>query len=301
MNPERSSAKTLMKPENIYILANAQARTLDRQGLQAAAELISRHVKCRIELTQSLQHATDLTKKLAADSQNLVVACGGDGTINTILNALPAEAAMGIIPAGTANVIARELGIPLNIREAGKAILTGAVKNVDVAVCNGQRYLFVAGFGFDAQVAGAVNPVLKRLIGRAAYHVTGLMQFITYKPPFLNICTDSQQHLCGRFAIIANMRRYGGELFFAPDARFDDKILDLVLVQQFNVSSLLRLLNYARRNGRFPDKQAVQLRTSKLRIQTANPIPWQLDGEVFAPAAEFELHVAPEPARIITP
>lgn len=290
-----------MKPENIFILANAGARTLDRQGLQAAADLINRHVPCRIELTQSAEHASEITKKIAADPKNLVVACGGDGTINTVLNALPINAPMGIIPAGTANVIARELGIPLTMRNAAKAILTGAITNIDVAVCNNQRYLFVAGFGFDAQVAGAVNPILKRIIGRAAYHVAGLLEFITYRPPVLKLTADSKQKLCGRFAIIANMRRYGGELFFAPGARFDDQMLDLVLVRHFNVSSLLRLLNFARGNGLFPEKQAMQLRAERFHIQTATPVPWQLDGEVFPPAAEFELHVAPDPVKIIIP
>lgn len=290
-----------MKPEKIYILANAKARTLDKSGLQAARELINRHTPCEISPTNSQKHAIELTSQLASDPKNLVIACGGDGTINTVLNALPAEASMGIIPAGTANVIARELGIPLDIKNAAKAVLTGAIKNIDVAVCNDQRYLFVAGFGFDAQVAGAVNPFLKSIIGRAAYHVAGLLQFLTYRPPVLNINTDSGEQIKARFAIIANMRRYGGELFFAPDARYDDKILDLVLLQEFNISSLLRLLNFARGNGAFPEKQAIRLKARNIEIQSPNPVPWQLDGEVFSSDSVFRLHIADKPCKIITP
>lgn len=290
-----------MKPGKIFLLANTSARTLNFAELRAAEKLMNRHVPTEIVPTSSLQHAIDSAANLSRNPGNLVVACGGDGTINTVLNALQPDAAMGIIPAGTANVIARELGIPLNILNAAKAVITGAVQQIDTGCFNGQKFAFVAGIGFDAQVAGAVSSPLKRIIGRAAYHIAGLLEFITYKAPRMQVIVDGNETHQGYFAIIANMRRYGGELFFAPAARYDDNLLDLLLLKTFSVHALLRLLNFARGNAEFPADLAMMIRGRNFSITTEVEAPYQLDGEVFAPARQFDVSLSPDKTRIITP
>lgn len=292
-----------MNAENhgkIYILANAGARTLDFKGLETACEKLARHTPVEIIRTTSQEQASSETARLSAISGNIVAAAGGDGTINNLLNAMTPGGVLGIIPAGTANVIGRELGIPLKIGEAVKVLLTGAVQNVDTAVCNGRKYLFVAGFGFDAAVAGSVGGWRKKLLGRAAYHIAGLASFITYRPPKLKITCDGKVYR-GSYALIANMRRYGGELFFAPQARFDDGILDLVLLKRFSVGSMLRLLNFARGNGRFPADVAESVRGRHFVVEADRPTPYQLDGEVFPEAERFEITLAPQPTSLITP
>ena len=291
---------TTKQPEKIYILANAGARTLDFKGLEAACARIAKHMAVEIIRTNSPQQADSETARLSAIDGNLVAAAGGDGTINTLLNALAPNGTLGIIPAGTANVIGRELGIPLKISEAVKVLLTGAVQKVDTAVCNGRKYLFVAGFGFDAEVAASVSGLLKKILGRAAYHLAGLLCFVTYRPPLLKITCDGKLYR-GRYAIIANMRRYGGELFFAPQARFDDGKLDLVILKRFSVCSLLRLLNFARVNGRFPGNVAEIVQGSHFIVEADRPTLYQLDGEVFPATDRFEITLAPQPTNIITP
>ncbi len=290
-----------MKPQAIYIMANTAARTLNLKELETAAAHMNRFIPTRIFPTSSAEHAASSTIELGSNPANLVVACGGDGTVYTILNALPEKAAMGIIPAGTANVIARELGIPLNLRNAGKAILTGAVNEIDTGCCNGQKFAFVAGIGFDAQVAGAVSPLLKRVFGRAAYHMAGLGEFLTYRPPLLSVRVNNAESYKCRFAIVANMRRYGGELFFAPKARYDDQRLDLLMLHRFSVGALLRLLNFARGNGTFPADVASAIQCTSCIIDTDRPCPYQLDGEVFAATDHYEFSVNLTPTRIITP
>jgi len=291
------TADTLAK---IYILANAGARTLDFKGLDAACEKLARHTAVEIIRTTSQEQASSETARLSALPGNVVAAAGGDGTINNLLNSLAPEGVLGIIPAGTANVIARELGIPLKTGEAVKILVTGAVQKVDTAVCNGRKYLFVAGFGFDAEVAASVGGWRKRLLGRAAYHLAGLLRFMTYRPPELKITCDGKVYH-GKYALIANMRRYGGELFFAPQARFDDGILDLVLLRRFSVGSLLRLLNFARGNGRFPGDVAESVQGKHFVVESDRPTPYQLDGEVFPAADRFEINLAPQPTSLITP
>ena len=291
---------TTKPPEKIYILANAGARTLDFKGLEAACGRLAKHTAVEIIKTNSQEEAGSETARLSAEEGTLVAAAGGDGTINTLLNALSPNGILGIIPAGTANVIGRELGIPLKISDAVKVLVTGAVQKVDTAVCNGRKYLFVAGFGFDAEVAASVSGLLKKILGRAAYHVAGLLRFITYRAPRLKISCDGRLY-CGRYAIIANMRRYGGELFFAPAARFDDGKLDLVILKRFSVCSLLRLLNFARGNAGFPGDVAEMVQGSHFIVEADRPTPYQLDGEVFPATDRFEITLAPQPTSIITP
>jgi YegS/Rv2252/BmrU family lipid kinase len=290
-----------MKPEKIFLLANTSARTLDLAALHSVSAMLDRHIPCSIVPTSSRQHAIETAAELSRCDTNLVVACGGDGTINTIVNAVAPSACIGIIPAGTANVIARELGIPLDMKNAAKTLLTGAVQEIDVGCCTGHKFVFVAGTGFDAWVADRVSPLLKRVFGRAAYHIAGIKAFLSYRPAQIVVKSSDGRSFTGYFAITANMRRYGGELYFAPEARYDDNMLDLILLQQFNVRSLLRLLNYARGNGSFPQDIAIMARDRAFTLQTSQPEPYQLDGEVFAAESCFRMSLAESKARIITP
>ncbi|MDD3147179.1 MAG: YegS/Rv2252/BmrU family lipid kinase [Candidatus Riflebacteria bacterium] len=291
-----------MKPEKIAILANAASRTLNKSELEATVAHINKFLPCEIVYTQSIEQARAFAADLSGQPEYLVAACGGDGTIHTVQNSMVTDAAMGIIPAGTANVIARELGIPLKMIDAGKLLLTGAVQETDLGTCNGHKFIFVAGIGFDAQVAGSVSPLLKKVAGRYAYHINGLLQFLTYRAPQLRIKIEGQsREETGRFAIIANMRRYGGELFFAPSARYDDGMLNMVLVKNFDTKTMLRLLNFARGNGPFPTSGVSAISAPGFEIKSSFPVPFELDGEVYAPATDFSISIAHDRARLITP
>lgn len=291
-----------MSPEKIFILANAASRTLNRPALQAAASHLGRFVPCEILFTDSIANACTTAATLSADPKNLVVACGGDGTIHTIANNLARDAAMGIIPSGTANVIARELGIPASAREAAKLLLTGAVQKIDLGLCNRRKFIFVAGIGFDAEVAASVSPRLKKYFGRYAYHLTAIRRFADYRPPLLRVSVDgADNEFVGRFAIIANMRRYGGDLFFAPAARYNDGVLDMVLVENFDMQTILRLLNFAKGKGRFPAEGVRILKGKNFVVRADRPVPFELDGEVLQATTDFSIGMAPESARFITP
>jgi len=292
-------AEFSMKPEKIAILANAASRTLDRPTLEAAAAHVNRFLPCEIVYTTSIENAGQTAATLSAQSECLVAACGGDGTIHTIQNHLAPGAILGIIPAGTANVIARELGIPASMRDAAKLLLTGAVQRADLGVCNNRRFIFVAGIGFDAEVAATVPPLLKKLFGRYAYHLTGLHHFLGYTPPELKITANGTTHK-GRFAIIANMRRYGGELFFAPEARYDDGQLDMILVNDFSTRTMLRILSFAKGHSPFPASGVTRVTASEFKISSSLPVPYELDGEVFAATSEFSISVEAGAARFIT-
>jgi diacylglycerol kinase (ATP) len=291
-----------MKPEKVFILANLKARGKSRNQLEEAIGLIQNHLPVELIYTTSAEDAKERAATLSQNADNIVVACGGDGTINSVIQNFSENGTLGIIPSGTANVIARELGIPLNFRDAAKNLLTAAVQKVDVGLCNGRRFLFVAGTGFDAQVAANVSPALKKFLGKFAYHIASFKELVTYSPPTLRIkFRDDRPEVKGQFVLIANMRRYGGDLFFAPAARHDDGKLDLIVLKKFNPSSLLKLFNFARRTAPFPSEVAEQFQAESFTINSDAECPYQLDGETFSGTDTFYFSVNRKKINILTP
>jgi YegS/Rv2252/BmrU family lipid kinase len=290
-----------MPLKKIFILYNANARTINLDQLKKTHSFLSSKLPTELIQTHSPEEAIKRAQELGQDPDHLIVPCGGDGTINTVLNGLPQNSTMGILPAGTANVIARELGIPLNIIEAAKLLLTGATKTIDLGEFNGQKFVFVAGIGFDATVADSVSSPLKKIIGKLAYHIETGKQFPFYVPPEISITIDNNVEVKGKYAIIANMRRYGGDLFFARNAKYDDGLLDLVLFEEWNLNLLLHSFNCARKN--IPtSKPQIKHFTGKEFIIKINPsAKYQLDGETFSEETQATIRVLPESQRVVIP
>src|SRR5919202_974288 len=162
--------------------------------------------------TEHPNHATELAA-LAGD--RLVVAAGGDGTVNEVLNGLSSEATLGILPLGTANVLARELGLPLDAEAACRRILDGEVSRVDFGVATDEsgverRFACMAGIGFDAKVVGTVTPRLKRFLRGLAFAITAFRVFFGNRFPNVEVVHGDETHLA-RFAIVANGHFYGGD------------------------------------------------------------------------------------------
>lgn len=291
-----------MTQKRIEIIANPNSGTINIGKLKKACEHINRFVPSKIVFTKTFEHAIEVSKDASLKPDVIPVLCGGDGTISTYINNASLDKFFGIVPGGTANVVAKELGIPFNTLMACKTILTAAVKDIDVGVCNKKKFLFVAGVGFDAEVAANVSKSIKAKIGQYAYHLSVLKTLFTYSPPKLEVFVDDNlKPYIGEYAIICNMRRYGGDLFFAPKARYDDGLLDVLLLKRFNVKSLIKLLKYAKGIGAFPSEYAYEFKCSRLKIFADSNVPFQLDGEVFEPQKKFEFGILPERAKIITP
>jgi YegS/Rv2252/BmrU family lipid kinase len=289
-----------MPLKKIFIFANPKARGRNPEALDKAIELLRKEVELELITANSLEESTSLAAKLGEDPDNLIVPCGGDGTINSIVYKLPPNAVMGILPSGTANVVARELGIPLNLREAAKNLLTGAKKTIDLGMINKEKFVFVAGLGFDALSASTISKRLKTMIGKSAYGVSAIKNFLTYRPPIITVKTNDKIYE-GRFCIIANMRRYGGELFWASKAKFDDGLLNMVLFKEWNTISLLKALISASQKKGVPDDIAFNLISHNFIINCSEQTPYQIDGEVFPSDQDFNVTIVPKALNIIIP
>jgi YegS/Rv2252/BmrU family lipid kinase len=290
-----------MPLKRITIIANPRAGQKRQADLTAALELLNRHIPTELVITNHSGHATELARIHGEDPDTLVTTCGGDGTIFEALNGLPRQGVLGILPGGTANVVARELGIPLFFRDAVKTLLSGAVQTLDVGVFDDRKYLMVAGVGYDAHAAWAVPSWRKRMLGKYAYHLEAFLQFPGYQPPCVTVTVDGRETYEGQFAMIANMRRYGGDFFFAQDARYDDGLLDLVLIREVRFWNLVKAAWKAKKREGVPESLAYRLRGREFLVKCRPAIPFQLDGEVFSPITQAVVRVSPRAVRVVMP
>jgi diacylglycerol kinase (ATP) len=220
---------------------------------------------------------------LAGD--RLVVAAGGDGTVNEVLNGLSAGSTLGILPVGTANVLARELGLPLDAEEACRRILNGEVSRVDFGVATDdegieRRFACMAGIGFDAEVVGTVTPRQKRFLRGLAFLLNAFKVLFGNTFPPLEISNGDEVHVA-RFAIVANGHYYGGDYRVTGPGLLTSGELETVLVER--LSALLRPDVFAGLMAGRPLNRSMKSFTST-GVRANSPgaeVPVQLDGELW--------------------
>ena len=273
-----------MKHKEVVIIGNPKAgsnRGEDR--LKRCAEILaSGGLDVEVWPTERPQHATELAT--LADAR-LVVAAGGDGTINEVVNGLSKDATLGVLPFGTANVLARELGLPLKAEAACERILAGTESRIDIGVAANQegverRFICMAGMGFDAHVVNEVTPRLKRSLKSLAFALAAFKVYLEGDLPGLHIVHDGTAHVT-QFAIVANGHYYGGDFRSAEDASLTDGKLEVVLVER--ISKVLRPDILARILAKKPLTRSMRsFSTQELRAKSPGAqVPVQLDGEAW--------------------
>jgi YegS/Rv2252/BmrU family lipid kinase len=178
-------------------------------------------------------HATELASKASADGFNMVVAVGGDGTVNeTALGIIGTNTVMGIIPMGSGNGLARELGLSMNMRKSARSLVTGRNVHLDVCKLNDQRFLCTSGIGFDALIADKMSKAASR--GFLKYVQLVVQESIFYKPLRVRMTIDGKMIEEPVFLItFANAAQFGNNAFIAPGASMTDGWIDVVVVRKF--------------------------------------------------------------------
>jgi YegS/Rv2252/BmrU family lipid kinase len=275
-------------------------RAGSRDYLECCAKILrSGGLKVDVLNTECPDHATELASSTEAP---LVIAAGGDGTINEVLNGLDKVATLGILPLGTANVLARELGLPLNVKQACERILHGERAKIDLGVATNRegierRFACMAGIGFDAHVVRAVTPRLKRYLRGLAFALTAFKVLAKEDFPSVHVIHGDETHVA-RFAIVANAHRYGGVYRVSRSGLLTSGELEVVLVGR--VSVLLRPDILGRILARRPlDRSMRFFRARELRACAPGAdVPVQLDGEVWG-SLPMSFRVEPEALKVV--
>jgi YegS/Rv2252/BmrU family lipid kinase len=232
--------------------------------------------------TERPDHATELA---AMAGGRLVIAAGGDGTVNEVVNGLSKDATLGILPLGTANVLARELGLPLKPEDACERLLSGTGSRMDIGVATDEegterRFACMAGIGFDANVVREVTPRFKRYLRSLAFPLVALKVYFRGDLPKLYVIEGDTTHVA-QLAIVANGHYYGGDFKVAEDASLTSGKLEIVLIEK--VGRLLRADILARILAKRPlDHDAKSFPAQDIRAESpGGHVPVQIDGELW--------------------
>ena len=245
------------------LIYNPKAGQRDRR--EAMSALIDRMRGEGLDLvnapTSGPGHATEMARSFAARGAEVVAVCGGDGTISEAACGLAGTSVpIGILPGGTSNVLARELGIPLDLEGASALLTAGARRTLRLISANGRPFLLWAGVGFDARIMQNGWPFWKRQFGRAGIFATGVAAaYARYEFPRLEATIDGTSY-GATFAVVCHARHYAGDWIIAPEASVESETMDVMLFSGTNRRQLFGFFRQLRRGG------GVHLRRKDVRI-----------------------------------
>lgn len=243
-----------------------------------------------------------LARTAAEHCYDLVVAAGGDGTINEVVNGLAgSQTALAPLPLGTMNVWARELGLPLQVRAAASALLEWQVHPIDLGRADGRYFLLMAGIGFDAAITAGIQPAVKRRLGALAYVLRGIEEVLRIRGTRVRLVIDGKV-VKGRILmiVIGNSQLYGGLVRITPRARIDDGLLDVCVMKGDNFASALRHAFNILRQRYTLDPEIEYYRAHTIEILSRAALPVQVDGDSIG-VTPMTFEVAPGSLQALLP
>ena len=272
----------------------------------------ARGAKARLKSLEKLAHGVVIkttsgpgdaeaqTERAVEQGYETIIAAGGDGTINEVVNGLgAARVTLGILPMGTVNVFAMEQGIPFNLEAAWKVIRARKTRAIDLASANGHYFVQMAGVGLDAQIVQRNKKDIKAVLGPLSYLLTAT-QVAAQKPPVLRVICEGRPTVEGSFVLVGNGRFYGGPFALFNEADSQDGMLDICVFKHMNYLALMRYFRGALFGSlsRFSDVDYFKAR--KLVVKANRHVPLEVDGELVG-HAPVEFAVRRRKLKVLVP
>ena len=307
-SPENNGA-----PRRLLVIYNPTAGGSRRQRFEAVLAGLA-DLGCEMDVRPTTAAGDAALYAQGADpaAHDLVVAAGGDGTINEVVNGLispkfgkggAAAPPLAVLPLGTANVLAAELGLDLNPAHIARVIAGGPVREVSLGRASapggeGRVFSLMAGAGFDARVVAHIDLRVKRLLGKGAYVLEGFRQMCLTKPPLLQVTVDGTAYEAAS-VVVSNARFYGGRYLLAPEARLEDPLLHVCLFRYGDTCNILRYA-LALQHGRLRQGDRFRIVTGRdIRIEGDPGAPLQADGDIIA-HLPVRISAIPDALRMVT-
>jgi YegS/Rv2252/BmrU family lipid kinase len=250
--------------------------------------------------TQAPGDAERFAAEVDPDAFDVVVAAGGDGTVNETINGLARSGLpLAVIPLGTANVLAAEIGLRTDPASLARCVAFGQPRPITLGAANGRRFILMAGAGFDAHVVAGVSVPMKRWLGKGAYVLSTLHQLLVFTFPTYEVLIDNTARRVAS-VIVTNARYYGGRFVCAPDASLESDTLQVCL---FERAGRLAAIGYALAlfTGRLPELstyRVIEARRVEIRGRPGEPL--QGDGDVIG-QLDVAIEVLPNALELIYP
>ena len=242
--------------------------------------------KWDLQITQGPGNAIDLARQASQSGAHLVVAAGGDGTLNEVVNGIVGtEARLGLLPLGTGNDFARCLGLEPDLQSNVMLLMEGAERPIDlgkVIIDTPRYFLNIAGCGFDALVAERANRGFPFLHGTAAYLAAVGHALLHMRPANFTLSLDGTTYRTrALMCSVANATSYGGGMRVAPDARIDDGMFDICLLKDAGRLEFLKAFPSVFKGTHTTHPRVSMYRASDVSIESDPPLPLLIDGEVI--------------------
>jgi YegS/Rv2252/BmrU family lipid kinase len=285
----------------LLIIFNPKAGGRRRRRFEAVLTEL-RRLGCELTIRETGRRGD--AEQLAASADptryDALVVAGGDGTINEAVNGLNgADLPLAIVPLGTANVLAAEIGLTTDPDSIARTIALGSPRPISVGMANGRRFILMAGTGFDAHVVHTVDLALKRWLGKGAYAISILRQLLAFDFPEYVVKIDGQTRRAAS-VLVANAHYYGGRFVCAPAADLRTPTLEICL---FERRGRLSAIGYALAmfTGRLPKLRSYRIVTAdKVQISGGEGEPVQGDGDIIT-HLDATIEVVPQAISLLYP
>lgn len=289
-----------MKKKAVFII-NLISGTSDKAAIP---ELIDQYLdktqfEYEIAVTQYAGHASEIAAKAKDDGVDVVVAIGGDGTVNEVARAIVhSSTALGIIPCGSGNGLARHLLLPLNVRKAIEVINRCEIRQLDYGIINDYPFFCTCGMGFDAFVSMKFAEAGKR--GPITYVENVLREGLKYKPETYTIEDDNGTLQYKAFLIsCANASQYGNNAYIAPQASMSDGLMDVIIMEPFDVFEAPQISIEMFSKTLDKNSKIKTFRTRHLHIHRDKPGVIHYDGDPVMTGADIDIELKPKGINII--
>lgn len=289
-----------MKKKAVFII-NLISGTSDKAAIPGLIDqyLDKTQFEYEIAVTQYAGHASEIAAKAKDDGVDVVVAVGGDGTVNEVARAIVhSSTALGIIPCGSGNGLARHLLLPLNVRKAIEVINRCEIRQLDYGIINDYPFFCTCGMGFDAFVSMKFAEAGKR--GPITYVENVLREGLKYKPETYTIEDESGTLQYKAFLIsCANASQYGNNAYIAPQASMSDGLMDVIIMEPFDVFEAPQISIEMFSKTLDKNSKIKTFRTRHLHIHRDKPGVIHYDGDPVMTGADIDIELKPKGINII--
>ena len=293
----------MTRKRDILVLINPKSGTENKKNLpdMLANTIDSEKYNLTIRFTERPNHAYELSRQAVAEGIDAVIAVGGDGTVNEVASALcDSKTALGIIPDGSGNGLARHIGIPLDLQKAAEAFNESTVEAFDYCTANDRPFFCTCGIGFDAQVSSAFSRRDKR--GAAGYIKSALIEYLKYRPETYSLITESGKITEKAFLIACgNASQYGNNAYITPHADMQDGLIDVTVMLPITPfdTAMLGVLLFSKHIDQ--NTNIITFRTPEITIERSHSGVMHLDGEAIEMPQRISIKCHPGGLNICVP
>lgn len=292
-----------MKKSPIYVIINPVSGSESKQNIpeMIAGAFDQRQYDVIIRITGYPEHATEIAHEAINNNVSTVITVGGDGTVNEVARVLvDTDTTLGIIPSGSGNGLARELGIPMDAQKAIEIIHANHTRMIDYGIANGHIFFTTCGVGFDAFVSEKFADEKKR--GPFGYVRNVLESVIDFKSEEYELIYDEGTIKERAFIVTCgNASQYGNDAFIAPGADLEDGKMNVSILKPLNALEIPQTTLQLFTKNIDKNSKMITLLTSNLIIKRSHPGIMHVDGEPVSTDREIHVKIVPKGLKVLAP